>query len=68
MKASNLNRTIISSVVMCGCETWSLIFRMFENTVLKKMFVPNRGEVAGNGVNYIMRSFRTCTSHPVLFG
>jgi hypothetical protein len=40
---------------------------MFENTVLKKIFVPNWCEVKGNGENYIMRSFRTCTPHPILF-
>jgi hypothetical protein len=40
---------------------------MFENTVLKKIFGLNRGEVTGNGENYIMRSFRTRTPHPILF-
>jgi len=52
---------------MCRCETWLLTLRMFENTVLKKIFAPNRGEGKGNGKNYIMRSFRTCTPHPVFF-
>ena len=46
-------RTIISSVVLYGCEAWSLTFReerklrMFENTVLRRIFGPRRDEVTG---------------------
>ena len=42
------------SVVLYGCETWSLILRvggnrlrMFENRVLRKIFEPKSDEVAG---------------------
>jgi hypothetical protein len=46
-------RTIISPVVLYGCETWSVILkeecrlRFFENMMLKKLFGPKRVEVAG---------------------
>ena len=46
-------RTIILSVVMYGCEAWSLILReerklrVFENMVLRRIFVPRRYEVTG---------------------
>ena len=44
-------RTIILPVVLYGCETWSLIFReerrlrVFENRVLRRVFVSKRDEV-----------------------
>ena len=65
-------RTIILPVVLCGCETWSLTLkeesrlRVFENRVLRRIFVPKRDEVTGNGENYIMRSLMFCTPHPIL--
>ena len=40
-------------VVLCGCETWSLILRdemklrVFENMVLRRIFGPRRDEVTG---------------------
>jgi hypothetical protein len=46
-------KTIIVPVVLYGCETWSLALReehtqrMFENRVLRRIFVPKRGEVTG---------------------
>jgi len=44
-------RTIILPVVLCGCETWSLILneerklRVFENVVLRRIFGPRWDEV-----------------------
>ena len=44
-------RTIILPVVLYGCETWSLTLkeerrlRVFENRVLRGIFVPKRNEV-----------------------
>jgi hypothetical protein len=44
-------KTINLPVVLYGCETWSLTLReelrvrVFENMVLKMMFVPMRDEV-----------------------
>jgi hypothetical protein len=41
------------SVVLYGCETWSLIFkeehklRVYENRVLRRIVGPNRDEVTG---------------------
>jgi len=46
-------RTIIFNVVLYGCETWSLTLReerrlrLFENRVLRAVFVPKRDEVTG---------------------
>ena len=46
-------RTIILSVVLYGCETWSLTLRegrklrVFENMVLRRIFGPRREAVKG---------------------
>jgi len=46
-------RTIILSVVLYGCETWSLTLRkerrlrLCENRVLRRIFEPKRDEVTG---------------------
>jgi hypothetical protein len=46
-------RILILPVVFYGCETWSFILReehrvrMFENRVLRRIFVPKRNEVTG---------------------
>ena len=46
-------RTIIVSVVVHGCETWSLTFReqrrlrVFENMVLRKIFGPKMNDLTG---------------------
>jgi hypothetical protein len=46
-------KTIILPVVLYGCETWSLALReqhrlrVFENRVLRRIFVPKRDEVTG---------------------
>jgi hypothetical protein len=44
-------RTIILPLVLYGCETWLLTLReewrlrVFENRLLRRIFVPKRGEV-----------------------
>jgi len=46
-------RNIMFSVVLCGCETWSLTLReerrlrVFENRVLRRIFGPKTDEVTG---------------------
>jgi hypothetical protein len=46
-------RTIILSVVLYGCETWSVSLkerdrlRVFENRALRRIFGPKRDEVTG---------------------
>jgi hypothetical protein len=46
-------RTIILSVILYGCETWSLTLReehklmVFENRVLRRICGSNREEVTG---------------------
>jgi len=42
--------------------------RLFENRLLRRIFGLMRGEVKGNGENYIMRSLMICNPHPTLFG
>jgi len=71
---NKIYRTIILSVVLYGCETWSLTLReerrlrVFENRVLRRIFGPNMDELTGSGENYIMRSLMICTAHPILVG
>ena len=66
-------RTIILTVVLYGCETWSLTLReerrlrVFENRVLR-VFGPKRDEVTGNGENYMKRSLGIFTPYPILCG
>ena len=67
------NYRIILSVVLYGCETWSLTLReehrlrVFENRVLGRIFGPKRDGVTERE-NYIMRSLMICTPHPILCG
>jgi hypothetical protein len=48
-----INETIILPVVLYGRETWSLTLReknrlrVFENRVLRRMFLPKKDEVSG---------------------
>jgi hypothetical protein len=40
---------------------------MFENRVLRRIFLPKRDEVTGDRENYIMGNLMICTPHPILF-
>ena len=50
---TKIYRTIILPVVLYGCENWSLTLReerrlrVFENMVLRRVFVPKWDEVTG---------------------
>jgi hypothetical protein len=52
-KNVKIYETIMFPVVLYGCETWSLTLReehrlrVFENRVLRRIFGPERAEVAG---------------------
>jgi predicted component of type VI protein secretion system len=52
----NIYKTVISSLVLYGCETWSLVLReghrlrVFEKRVLRRIFVPKRGEIVGGWI------------------
>jgi hypothetical protein len=52
-------------VVSCGCETWSLTLReehrmrVLENSLLRKIFGPEKDEIIGGWRKCIMRSFIT---------
>jgi hypothetical protein len=58
--------TIISPVVLYGCESWSLTLRedcrlrVFENRVLRRICGPKRDEVTGEWRNCITMSFMLC--------
>jgi hypothetical protein len=61
-------------VVLCGCETWCLALtgehrlRVFENRVLRRIFVSKRDEVKyGIGGKCIMKSFLICKSFGYFF-
>jgi hypothetical protein len=64
-------KTIISPVVLYGCETWSLTLReeqrlrVFEKRVIRRILGSKREEV---GENCTMRSSIICTLHQLLFG
>jgi hypothetical protein len=61
---------MILPVFVYGCETWSLTLRevyalrMFENTVLNKIFGPNRAEVTGELIKLHNEELRDLYSSP----
>jgi hypothetical protein len=69
--SKNIKIRNIFLVLLYGCETWSLTLReehrlrVFENRMLKRIFVPKRDEVTGVWRNCKMRSFINCTHHKV---
>jgi hypothetical protein len=60
--------------VLYGCETWSLTLReerrlrVFENSVLRKMFGPKRDEVTGDLRRLHNEELYDCIPHQILFG
>jgi hypothetical protein len=42
--------------------------KVFENRVLRRVFVPKRGEVIGNEESCIMRSLMISTPYPIVCG
>jgi hypothetical protein len=60
--------SIILSVVLYGCETWSLALRIFVNKVLKRIFGPKRDDVRGEWRKLHNEDFTICTPHPIMFG
>jgi hypothetical protein len=63
-------KTIILPVVLYGCETWFLTLseehrlRVFENRVLRRIFVPNRDEVTGEWRKLHSEELRNLYSYP----
>jgi hypothetical protein len=63
-------KTIILSVVLYRCETWSLTLReerrlrVFENRVLKRIFGPRRDEVTGEWRKLHCQELRDLCSSP----
>ena len=63
-------RTIILSVVLYGCETWSLTLqegrrlRVFENRVLRRIFGSKRDEVTGDWRKLLKEELNDLYSSP----
>jgi hypothetical protein len=63
-------KTIILPVVLYGCETWSLTLReehrlrVFENRVLRRIFVPKWDEVTGGRKKLHNEKFHDSYSSP----
>jgi len=67
-------RSLILTVVLYGCETWSLPLkqerrlRLYENRMVRRILgLEGRGN-RGVEKNYITRIFMICTDHQTLFG
>jgi hypothetical protein len=66
-------RTVILSVVLNGCETWSPTWkveyrlRVFENKVLRRIFGPKRDEETGEWRRLHNEELYACTPHQILF-
>jgi hypothetical protein len=46
-KKVRIYKTVILPMVLYGWETWSVIWRVFENRVLRRIFGPKRDAVTG---------------------
>jgi hypothetical protein len=63
-------KTIILPMVLCGCETWSLILmeehrlRVFENRMLRRIFGPRMDEVMGGWRKLHKEELRDLHSSP----
>jgi hypothetical protein len=63
-------KTIILSVVLYGCETWSLTLReehrlrVFENRILRRIFGPKRDEVTVEWRKLHIEEFHNLYSSP----
>jgi hypothetical protein len=68
----NIYRTIIKPVVLYGCETWLLTLteehrlRVFENRVLRRIFVAKRDKVTKNWRKLQNEEFNDLYSTPTI--
>jgi hypothetical protein len=69
---TKIYKTVILPVLLYGCRAWFLTLgeehrlRVFENSVLRKIFGPKRK--MDHGENCIMMSFMTCILRQILLG
>jgi hypothetical protein len=69
--AVSVYKTIILPVVLYGCETWSLTvreehkLRVFENSVLRRIFGPKRDRVTGGWRKLHNEELHNCTLRQV---
>jgi len=67
-------RTIILSVVLYECGTWSLTLRekrrpmVFGNRALRRIYGPKKDEVTGEWRKLHNEGLNDCTPQPILFG
>jgi hypothetical protein len=65
-------KAIVLSVVLCGCETWSLIvreehrLRVFENMVLRRIFGPKRDGLTGRWRKLYNEELHNLYSSPII--
>jgi hypothetical protein len=65
-------KSIIVPVVLYGCETWSLTLweehrlRVFENSVLRRIFGPKRDGVTGGWKKLRKKSHNSCFSSGII--
>jgi len=65
---------LLRPVVLYGCETWSLTLRevrrlrVFENSVLRRIFGPRRDQVTGEWRKLHNKELSDLYSLPILLG
>jgi hypothetical protein len=65
-------RTVIFTVVLYGCETWSLTLReehrlrVFEKRVLRRIFGPTRDEVMGGWRKLLNEELHNLYCSPII--
>jgi len=66
-----VHSTVVLSVLLRGCETWSLALReeqrlmVFDSRMLRKIFGPKTDAVGETGGKCIMRSSMICAAHKI---
>jgi hypothetical protein len=61
-----IKRTIILSVVLYGCETWSLTLREeIRLRFLRRLFGPKQDNVRGSGEDYVIGNLMNFTPHQI---
>jgi hypothetical protein len=69
-----IHRIIILPVVLYGCENWSLTLieerrlRVFENSLLRRIFGPKRDELTGEWRNLYTEELNDVHSSPNIDG
>jgi hypothetical protein len=67
---TKIYKILILPVVLCGCETWSLILREEHRlrTECSGRYLDLKGRKTDHGENCIMMNFTACILHRILLG